>query len=74
MKRLLIIGSSLNYGSPGRITECLGLLAQRNGWEVFQAHGLKYANHSQLKAHPVSSCFEEKIHAAFRAQLQISVA
>lgn len=65
MKRLLIIGSSLNYGSPGRITESLGLLAQRNGWEVFQAHGLKYANHSQLKAHPVSSCFEEKIHAAF---------
>lgn len=65
MKRLLIVGASLNYGSPGRITESLGLLAQRKGWEVFQAHGVKYANSSQLKARPVSSCFGEKVHAAF---------
>lgn len=64
-KKLLIIGSSLNYGSPGKITESLGLLAKRQGWEVYQAHGLKYSNPSQLIARPVSSNFGEMMHEAY---------
>lgn len=65
MKKILIIGSSLNYGSPGKITENLGLLAKSQGWEVYQAHGLKYSNPSSLIARPVSSSLGEKIHAAY---------
>lgn len=64
-KRLLIIGSSLNYGSPGKITESLGKLAKEQGWEVYQAHGVKYSNPSQLITRPVSSAMGEKIHAAY---------
>lgn len=64
-KRLLIIGSSLNYGSPGKITESLGKLAKEQGWEVYQAHGVKYSNSSQLITRPVSSVMGEKIHAAY---------
>lgn len=63
--RLLLIGSSINYGSPGKITENLGLLAKIHGWEVYQAHGLKYSNPSQLIAHPVSSSLGEKRHALY---------
>lgn len=65
MKKLLIVGSSLNYGSPGKITENLGRLAHGNGWEVFQAHGLRYSNPSELITHPVSSFIGEKIHAIY---------
>jgi len=64
-KKLLLIGSSLNYGSPGKITENLGLLAQKDGWDVYQAHGVKYTNPSKLKTRPVSSPFGEKIHVAY---------
>lgn len=64
-KKILIIGSSLNYGSPGKICENLGLLAMQDGWKVFQAHGLKYSRPSQLITRPVSSNFEEKIHTIY---------
>lgn len=64
-KKLFIIGSSLNYGSPGKITENIGLLAKSQGWEVYQAHGLKYSNPSQLIARPVSTTLGEKIHAGY---------
>lgn len=64
-KKLLFIGSSLNYGSPGKITENIGLLAIEHGWDVYQAHGLKYSNPSQLITKPVSSAFGEYRHAAY---------
>lgn len=64
-KKLFIIGSSLNYGSPGKITENIGLLAKSQGWEVYQAHGLKYSNPSQLISRPVSTSLGEKIHAGY---------
>lgn len=65
MNKLLIIGSSLNYGSPGKICESIGLLAKSNGWEVYMAHGLKYANPSQLITKAVSSSLEERMHTAY---------
>lgn len=61
-KKLLIIGSSLNYGSPGHICEDLGLMAMEDGWEVYQAHGLKYSRPSQLKTYAVCSSFGEFKH------------
>lgn len=64
-KKLLFIGSSLNQGSPGKITENIGILAKQRGWEVYQAHGLKYSNPSQLITKPVSSKWEEIKHAGY---------
>lgn len=61
-KKLLIIGSSLNYGSPGHICEELGLMAKEDGWDVFQAHGLKYSRPSKLKTYAVCSRFGEFKH------------
>lgn len=61
-KTLLIIGSALNYGSPGHICESIGLLAQENDWDVYMAHGLRYANPSKLKTFRVSSRTEEYLH------------
>lgn len=61
-KTLLIIGSALNCGSPGHICESLGLLAQENNWDVYMAHGLRYANPSELKTYSVSSHIEEYLH------------
>ena len=61
-KKLLIIGSSLNYGSPGHICESIGLKARANGWIVYQAHGLKYSRPSKLKTYAVCSKFGEFKH------------
>lgn len=61
-KTLLIIGSALNCGSPGHICESIGLLAQENNWDVYMAHGLRYANTSELKTYNVSSHIEEYLH------------
>ena len=61
-KTLLIIGSALNCGSPGHICESIGMLAQENNWDVYMAHGLRYANPSKLKTFRVSSHAEEYLH------------
>lgn len=61
-KKLLIIGSSLNYGSPGHICEGIGLAAIKAGWTVYQAHGLKYSRPSALNTYLVSSKGEELWH------------
>lgn len=63
-KKLLIIGSSLNYGAPGRITENIGRIAKQEGWVVYQAHGLRYSRQSELNTYPVSSKYEELRHFA----------
>lgn len=64
-KRLLIIGSSLNYGSPGHICEGIGLKSKDNGWIVYQAHGLKYSRPSQLNTYQVCSRFGELRHTFY---------
>lgn len=61
-RNLLIIGSSLNYGSPGHITENIGKAAIDQGWTVYQAHGLRYSRPSKLKTYAVSSKFGEWRH------------
>ncbi len=63
MKTLLEIGAALNCGAPGRIAEQIGLLAMKEGWEVYHAHGLRHANPSQLHEIAVSTRLEENIHA-----------
>ena len=65
MPTLLHINSSLNYGSTGRICENIGLIAKNDGWDVYQAHGVKYARRSQLKTYPVCSRLAEWKHTFF---------
>lgn len=60
--RLLEINSALNCGSTGRIAEQIGLVAQNAGWDVYIAHGLRYASDSALQSFPVSTPWDEKIH------------
>ena len=64
-KTLLLIGSSLNCGAPGKISEQIGILAQKKGWVVYQAHGLRHSNPSKLNTIPLVTPFEEKIQALY---------
>ena len=64
MKKLLIIGSYLNYGSPGIICEQIGLASAARGWECYMVHGFKYRNPSKLKTFCVVSKFQELVHKA----------
>lgn len=65
MKTLLQIGSSLNCGAPGKISEQIGLLAMKQGWNVYMAHGLRHSNPSQLKTIPMVTSNDEKVHALY---------
>ena len=62
MKTLLQIGGPLNYGAPGKIAEQIGLLAMRNGWESYMAHGNKYQNPSSLKTFQTVTKCQEVCH------------
>lgn len=48
MKRLVEINAAMNYGSTGRITEAIGLAAEKAGWDCTMVHGPRYVNPSQL--------------------------
>ena len=63
MKRLLQIGSSCNYGAPGRIVEQIGLLAQKRGYECFVAHSTRNENPSQLQHYAMTTKKDEILHA-----------
>lgn len=62
MPTILQINVACNWGSTGRIAEQIGVLAQKNGWNAYLAHGTRYVSDSQLKTIRVSSSFEEKAH------------
>jgi len=62
-KKLLLIGSSLNYGSPGHICESIGFQAMEDGWTVYQAHGVRYSRPSKLITYQVCSRLGELRHA-----------
>lgn len=65
MKTLLQISSSLNCGAPGKIAEQIGLLAQKSGWDVYVAHGVRHSNPSRLKSIPLVNSFQERINALY---------
>ena len=62
MPKLVQINVACNWGSTGRIAEQIGVLAQKNGWDAYLAHGARYVSDSRLKTIRVSSPFEEKAH------------
>lgn len=63
MPTLLQINAALNKGSTGRIAEQIGILAQKQGWEVYIAHGARYTNKSDLNTVQVVTKTGEKLHA-----------
>ena len=62
-KKIMYISGSLNYGSPGRIVEQIGLKAQEHGFQVLVAHSSRNENPSQLSHFAATSKFDEIIHA-----------
>lgn len=64
MKKIFYISGSINYGSPGRIVEQLGLLAQKNGFECIVAHSSRNMNPSQLSHYAMTTKWQEMVHAA----------
>lgn len=63
MPKLLILNAAKNYGSTGKISEQIGLLAINKGWEVCISHSARYENPSNLKSLTTGSKSGEKIHA-----------
>ena len=62
MSKLLQINSALNYSSTGKIVEQIGLAAIKDGWEVYVAHGARYAKRTELNDLKIDSIWEERIH------------
>lgn len=63
IKKLLIISGAINYGAPGKIVEQTGLLAKENGYDVLVAHSSRNEGLSKLPHFPVTSKWEEYVHA-----------
>lgn len=63
MKKILYISGALNFGAPGKIVEQIGLLAEKNGYEVLVAHSTRNENHSQLPHFAVTTKRQEIFHA-----------
>ncbi len=63
MPTLLQINTTLNQGSTGRIAEQIALLAEKNGWECYIAHGGRYVGRSEIKSIRISSKYDNFYHA-----------
>lgn len=63
MPKLLIINITCNQGSTGKISEQVGLMMKKDGWDVYYAHGARRVNPSQLNTIPFSSVKGEYLHA-----------
>lgn len=64
MPKIFQISGSINFGSPGRIVEQLGLIAQQHGFEVMVAHSTRNENPSQLPHYAMTTKWQEMVHAA----------
>lgn len=61
-RKLIQINATCNWGSTGRITEQIGLLAKENGWESYIVHGARYVRESKLNSIQVAGKFDNYIH------------
>lgn len=62
-KKIIYISGALNFGAPGKIVEQIGLLAEKNGYEVLIAHSTRNENPSQLPHFAVTTKCQEVFHA-----------
>ena len=63
MPKLLQINATCNWGSTGRIAEQIALLAQKEGWNCYTAHGARYVRDSATRTIQVGSQNDNRIHA-----------
>lgn len=63
MKTLLIINTTCNMGSTGRIAEFIGEIASNTGWRVFYAHGSRYVSSSHHSSLEIGSKVKNNFHA-----------
>lgn len=63
MPVLLQIDSCLAKGSTGRITESIGGMMKKYGWDCYIVHGARYVAQSHLESIQVVSTFQEYLHA-----------
>lgn len=61
MKTLLQISCDRNWGSIGHITEDVGLLAEKKGWDTFLIYG-REGNPSKLKSYKAGNMFNVYEH------------
>ncbi len=59
--KIIQINSSINSGSTGRISEEIGIVAQKSGYEVYAAYG-RLNNNSKLKTIKIGSDLDIYIH------------
>lgn len=64
MVKILQIDSCLGILSTGKITESIGLLAKKRGWEYYVAHGGRYVGKSQMRSIQITSKWGEYAHYA----------
>ena len=62
MFKLLQINVASNRGSTGRIAEDIGLVAKKEGWECYIAHGSRYVGNTALNDINIGSLCEERLH------------
>lgn len=63
MPVLLQINTTLNFGSTGHIAEQIAIIAKKNGWDCYIAHGSRYINQSEIKSIKIGSLFGNYFHA-----------
>ena len=63
MPILIQIDSCLGKGSTGRITESIGLIMKRLGWDCYVVHGVRYAGETKLESMKTVSRVQEYLHA-----------
>ena len=63
MPILIQIDSCLGKGSTGRITESIGLIMKRLGWDCYVVHGDRYAGETKLESMKTVSRVQEYLHA-----------
>ena len=61
--KVLIVNTTLNVGSTGRIAEQIAIKATESGCECYMAHGGRYIGNSKFTSIQVSSRLDNYFHA-----------
>lgn len=54
-KKVFYVSGALNFGALGRIVEQIGLLAQKQGYDILVAHSSRNENPSQLQHYAITT-------------------
>ena len=63
MPTLVQINTCLGVGSTGRITESIGAMMRKHGWDCYVVHGARYVGRSQLESIRTGARFHSYLHA-----------